>query len=477
MIINATIGTGFKGALLYVHQIDKNLKEEERPEIIEKNNVIGSNPTSIAYQMREQSQESGRVKKPVLHLSFSFSEQDKITPQKEIEAVKSALEHFGVTENKHQYVLVKHNDHDNHNHNHYHAIINKVDNENVTLNTEWLHNKCQGIADRVEQEHNLARTQRQRIYDKEKDEYRFTTKEEKAKIVKSKQTKVFKDKAPKLNEYQTKIQTGIRESLNNKEIKTFDDLQKDLAKNNIQTKLRLDDDTKEVKGISFRYDGKLSVKGGDIGYTSTIIANKLEENRAIQIQSTTKAPKTKAQKYENQFNHYFDKPELAKPNQVPGAKSAPGPTTKVEPKVEPKAIRPISDFDIILKSKGEEYGVVGYSKDFKYILLQTKEGKKLTPKNDKNYTFKLRSNKEFNGIEMDLLNRGKTFHIKEKTPYKIYKSETNESILFSNLTQDECLKAGLYNTDTFISQDMKNDFDDSSISDIDRKKRKIIPKK
>mgnify|MGYP003524395565 FL=1 len=75
MIINATIGTGFKGALLYVHQIDKNLKEEERPEIIEKNNVIGSNPTSIAYQMREQSQESGRVKKPVLHLSFSFSEQ------------------------------------------------------------------------------------------------------------------------------------------------------------------------------------------------------------------------------------------------------------------------------------------------------------------------------------------------------------------------------------------------------------------
>ena len=78
---------------------------------------------------------------------------------------------------------------------------------------------------------------------------------------------------------------------------------------------------------------------------------------------------------------------------------------------------------------------------------------------------------------MDLLNKGKTFIIKEKTPYKIYKSKTNESILFSNLTQDECLKEGLYNTDIFISQDMKNDFDDSSISDIDRKKRKIIPKK
>ena len=291
MIINSSIGKGFSGALLYVYKSNVDLKDSERGEIIEKNNVYGESPKYIAMQMREQAEQSGRVQKPVIHLSFSFSEHDKITPQKEIEAIKSAMEHFGVTESKHQYVLVKHNDQEKHNHNHYHAIINKVDNQNLTLNTDWLHNKCQGIADRVEQEHNLARTQRQRIYDKEKDEYRFTTKEEKAKIVKDKQTKVFKDKAPKVNEYQAKIQTGVRESLNNKEIKNFLDFQKDLAKKNIQTKLRLDDKTQEVKGISFRYDKKLSVKGGDIGYTSTIIENKLEENKAIQMQSTTIAPK------------------------------------------------------------------------------------------------------------------------------------------------------------------------------------------
>lgn len=291
MIINATVGTGFKGALLYVHKSEKDLKEEIRPEVIEKNNVIGSNPNLIAYQMREQAEQSGRVQKPVLHLSFSFAEEDKITKEKEVEAIKSAMNHFGVSEEKHQYVIVKHNDSD-HKHNHYHAIINKVDTENKTLNTDWLHNKCSGIADRVEQEQNLHRVQgRQRIYDLEKDEYRYTTKEEKAQIVEKKQSKNFKEKAPKINEYQTKIQIGVKESLKNKEITNFIELQKDLAKKNIQTKLRLDDKTQEVKGISFRYDKKLSLKGGEIGYTSTIIANKLEENKAIQRQSTTIEPK------------------------------------------------------------------------------------------------------------------------------------------------------------------------------------------
>lgn len=73
---------------------------------------------------------------------------------------------------------------------------------------------------------------------------------------------------------------------------------------------------------------------------------------------------------------------------------------------------------------------------------------------------------------MDLLNKEKTFIIKEKTPYKIQKSKTSESILFYNLTADECFKNGLNTVDTFTSQDIKNDFDDSSISDIDKKKKK-----
>ena len=478
MIIKSSLGTGFQGVLLYIQKEGKDLLENEKPQIIVKNNVWG-NPNVMARQMHNHSNKSSRLKSPVLHLSFAFAREDKITPEKEIEAVKSAMQHFGISEEKFQFVLARHNDTDN---NHYHLALNRLDLNNKTLDTSWIKNDCVGIADRIEQEYDLHRVEgRTRIYDIEKNTYLTT-------FINKKREKNVQSTSVNLTEYKTKIQSAVREILADKSVTTKEELITKLKNKNIQAKVNIDENTKQIKGISYRYDNKLSVKGGDIGYNANVVSQKLEENKAIQQsttiapkveptpkpikEATTKAPKTKAQKYANQLNQYFDNLELTKSNEVPGAKSAPGPTTKVEPKVEPKAIRPISDFDLILKSKGEEYGVIGYSKDFKYILLQTKEGKKLTPKNDKNYTFKLRSNKEFNGIEMDLLNRGKTFHIKEKTPYKIYKSETNESILFSNLTQDECLKAGLYNTDTFISQDIKNDFDDGSISDVDRKKKK-----
>jgi len=462
MIINATVGTGFKGALLYIHKSETGLKEEERPEVIEKNKVIGSNPNLIAYQMREQAEQSGRVQKPVLHLSFSFAEEDKITKEKEVEAIKSAMNHFGVYEEKHQYVIVKHNDSD-HKHNHYHAIINKVDNENKTLNTDWLHNKCSGIADRVEQEHNLHRVkERQRIYDLEKDEYRYTTKEEKAKIVEKRQTKTFKEKAPKVNEYQAKIQSGVREVLADKSITTKETFISELAKRNIQAKVNIDENTNKIKGVSFRYDKKLSVKGGEIGYNANVVSQKLDENIFIKI----------------------TQPELAKPNQiiqpkeeqktvVPGAKSAPGPTAKLEPKA--KAIRPIKDFDFTFKDKNGEYGFVKYSQDFKTIEIQTEQGKIITLKNDKNYSFSKRPNKEFHSIEIDILNKGKAFIEKGKTPYKIHKS--NGSILFSTLTEDECINNKIKNTDVFISQDIKADYDDNSISDIDKKKKKVIPRR
>lgn len=461
MIIKSSLGTGFQGVLLYIQKEGKDLLENEKPQIIVKNNVWG-NPNVMSRQMHNHSNKSSRLKSPVLHLSFAFAREDKITPEKEIEAVKSAMQHFGISEEKFQFVLARHNDTDN---NHYHLVLNRLDLNNKTLDTSWIKNDCVGIADRIEQEYDLHRVEgRTRIYDIEKNTYLTTFKNKK-------REKNVQSTSVNLTEYKTKIQSAVREVLADKSVTTKEELISKLKNKNIQAKVNIDENTKQIKGISYRYDNKLSVKGGDIGYNANVVSQKLEENTTIKKQSITKAPKTKAQKYANQLNHYFDKPELAKPNQVPGAKSAPGPTTKVEPKVEAKAIRPISDFDLILKAAKEEYGVIGYSKDFKYISLQTKEGKIVTAENDKNYTFK-KSNKDFSNLERDLLNKGKTFVIKEKTPYKIYKSKTDESILFTNITQDECLKEGLYNTDTFISQDIKNDFDDSSISDVDRKKKK-----
>lgn len=458
MIIKSSLGTGFQGVLLYIQKEGKDLRENEKPQIIVKNNVWG-NPNVMARQMHNHSNKSSRLKSPVLHLSFAFAPEDKITPDKEIEAVKSAMQHFGISEEKFQYVLARHNDTKN---NHYHLVLNRFDLNNSTLDTSWIKNDCVGIADRVEQEHDLHRVEgRTRIYDIEKNTYLTT-------FTNKKREKNVQNTSVKLTEYQTKIQSAVREVLADKSVKTSEELISELAKKKVQAKVNIDENTNKIKGISYRYDKKLSVKGGDVGYNANVVSQKLEENKAIKKEAITKTTKTKADKYADQFNYLFENTELAKPNLVPGAESIPGPTTKLEP----KAIRPISDFDFTIKSKGEEYGFVGYSKDFKDFKVQTKEGKILNIKNDKNYTFSKRPSKDFSSLELDLLNKEKTFIIKEKTPYKIQKSKTSESILFYNLTADECFKNGLNTVDTFTSQDIKNDFDDSSISDIDKKKKK-----
>lgn len=90
MIIKSSLGTGFQGVLLYIQKEGKDLRENEKPQIIVKNNVWG-NPNVMARQMHNHSNKSSRLKSPVLHLSFAFAPEDKITPDKEIEAVKSAM--------------------------------------------------------------------------------------------------------------------------------------------------------------------------------------------------------------------------------------------------------------------------------------------------------------------------------------------------------------------------------------------------
>jgi hypothetical protein len=276
MIINATMGMGFKGTLLYVYKDGKDLKEEQKPVVIEKNNVVGS-PEQMARQMHEHAQNSRRLQKPVLHLSVSFAHEDKLTQDKEVECIKASMQNLGISEEKHQYIIVKHNDSNN---THYHVVTNKLNLDNKSLNTDWYKNDCVVTADKIEQEYNLARTQNRKIiYNAEKKEREYVPKEERTKNITTKQTKIFKDKEPKLCEYKTKIQSGIKEALADKSVKTKGDFQALLKNRNIQAKISKKNN--EIKGASFRYDNKLSVKGSDVGYRWADISQKLEQNKNL----------------------------------------------------------------------------------------------------------------------------------------------------------------------------------------------------
>jgi hypothetical protein len=276
MIINATMGTGFSGTLLYVYKDGKNLKENEKPQVIEKNNVVGS-PEQMARQMSEHAQNSRRLQKPVLHLSVSFSPEDKLTQEKEIECIKASMQNLGISEEKNQYVIVKHNDTNN---THYHIVTNKLNLDNESLKTNWYKNDCVVTADKIEQQYNLTRTQgRTIIYNAETKSREYVQREERNKNLKPKQSKVFRDKEPKLCDYKTKIQSGINEVLNDKSVKTKEDFQAALKSRNIQAKVI--EKNNEIKGSSFRYDNKLSVKGSDVGYRWADISQKLEQNKEL----------------------------------------------------------------------------------------------------------------------------------------------------------------------------------------------------
>jgi hypothetical protein len=286
MIINATLGNGFSGALQYIHKTGKELKENKRSEVIERNNLIGSNPKLLAYQMREQANRSGYSKKPVLHLSFNFATADNLTRQKEVECVKASMKHLGISEENHQYVIVKHNDS---NHSHYHAIINKVSNKNKIIDTNWIKNKCVVTADKIEQDFKLSRTANRTIVFAENEQgYKYVPKEERTKNIIVKQTKAFRDKEVKLCEYKTIIRDGIVEVLADQSVQTVEQLKNKLATKSINTRFTLDENTNKIKGTAFKFENKLAVKGSEVGYSANIILEKLEQNKGIinvQIQS------------------------------------------------------------------------------------------------------------------------------------------------------------------------------------------------
>lgn len=288
MIIKASLGNGFSGVLLYVHKTERKLKANEKPLIIERNNVIGDNPKLLAYQMRMQAENSGYSKKPVLHLSFAFAPEDKLTQAMEVECIKKSMQHLGVSEEKLQYVLVKHSDSNNP---HYHAVINKVNDKSEILNTDWIKNKCIATADKIEQDYNLVKVANRNVKFEEisltnSKGYRFLTDEERAWMqIKRTKENSYKYSKPKiLDQYRTLIQTGIRLVLDNKLIISKEILEIELKKINIQSKINIDENTSKIKGISFKYNNENRVKGSDVGFSANVINQKFEINKDLERQ-------------------------------------------------------------------------------------------------------------------------------------------------------------------------------------------------
>lgn len=202
MIINATTGTGFLGALSYIHKKhEKNFTEEQKPIILEENMVFGS-VAEQAYLMKSIAIRNARSSRPVLHLSVSFHKDEIINSTTRDLIFDKILKEIGATRDNNQFVIAQHFDAE---HEHYHILINKVGFDRRNINTSYIINKCQVIADKIEIELDLRKTVgRTIIYDPDNEKgFRYTTQEER------REKKVFLDKSTGIKEAKEHIRNTI----------------------------------------------------------------------------------------------------------------------------------------------------------------------------------------------------------------------------------------------------------------------------
>lgn len=263
MIINATTGKGFSETLSYINKEFKELSEEKQPVILVENNVFGT-VQEQAQMMYIIARRNARSSNPVLHLSVSFHHEERIEENPELRDLifTRILDELDANEENHQYVIAQHFDAD---HEHYHIVLNKVGLDRSNINTSYIKNKCQVIADKLEQELGLRRTYgRTIVYDPNSEtKYRYTRDDERNK------KNVFLDKAPNIRTTKKDLKDAIDLAMEiSSSVKEFvsklEQQQIDLdAKYNLEDKLI---------GISFRYNNQ-SYSGTKLGVKSKFIQN------------------------------------------------------------------------------------------------------------------------------------------------------------------------------------------------------------
>lgn len=283
MIINVTTGTGFLGAISYIHkEHEKDFSQEKKPKILEENMIFGTVPEQ-AYLMRSIAIRNAKSSRPVLHLSISFHQEEIISEETRDLIFDKILEELGATRDNNQFIIAQHFDAA---HEHYHILLNKVGFDRSNINTSYIVNKCQVIADKIEKEVDLRRTTgRTIIYDPNSPKgFRYTTPEERNK------KEIFLDKSIGVRN----VKTFLKKTIDSLMQQTFNvtELLHKLKETGIDCRANFSQDG-ILKGISFKYNNQ-SYKGTQIGLKSKEIENfYVRKNQDLVVEKTTSKDFTK----------------------------------------------------------------------------------------------------------------------------------------------------------------------------------------
>src|SRR5690606_20346307 len=144
---------------------------------------------------------------------------------------------------------------------------------------EFIANRCHVIADKIEQEQNLQRTEgRKIIYEPNSSKgYRKLSKEElKALEPRYKKESISKD--PHKREQESMIKAEVIAALQNKAIRSPEEFKTLLEQKGID--VRFMENRNGISGVSFKSD-TISVKGSQIGAKWSVVSKVLQENSKL----------------------------------------------------------------------------------------------------------------------------------------------------------------------------------------------------
>lgn len=171
MIAKISIGSGFKGVVSYAGDTAK-----KGADIIGSCGVRTSSAELISASFAMQSYANPKVKKPVGHVSLSFSkkDEDKLTPAFLHKIAVEYMHAMGIRNT--QYVIFRHHDQP---HPHIHIIYNRVDNDGKAIKGDDFHRKAVKVCRKLTEKYSLtlgngkAGVRRQRLKGSDATRYRI----------------------------------------------------------------------------------------------------------------------------------------------------------------------------------------------------------------------------------------------------------------------------------------------------------------
>lgn len=262
MIGKITKGSGFRGCVSYV-------LGKDQAKLLAYSGVLGESRESIIQSFATQRLMNPDIKKPVGHISLSYSVEDapKLTDRKMIDLAHEYMKEMGIVNT--QYIIVRHHDRE---HPHVHIVFNRIDNNGKTITDKNDRYRNERVCKQLKQKHGLyfapgkVHVKQDRLKEPDKTKY----------------------------EIYTAIKSGLKHS------KDWQQLQAQLSKEGIQIRFKYKGKTEAVQGISFT-KGEYSFKGSEIdrNFSYSKLDTQLNQNSQQQQETLTMKPDSSAPKVTN----------------------------------------------------------------------------------------------------------------------------------------------------------------------------------